>query len=125
MRERLRPLLGQRKSFEGSFVRFGQKSFKEHVSTTVLLSDIKFKGGKDVLCDHIWLNHTKALQQHELKAGIIIVFDARVVLYVKGYRGRRDDEWEHPIEQDCKLSHPTNIRVKDEAVEHAQDGWFF
>ena len=37
--------------------------------------------------------------------------DACVTAYMKGYKGRRDDVFEAPIERDYQLSRPTKIEV--------------
>lgn len=120
-RDALKPLFKLRKTFEGTFVRYGKKSFKNHVSTTVLLSDVKLKGEARVLTDHIWLNYTKGIREHMLKEGDVVVFEARVIGYTKGYRGHRDDV-ESFVEYDYKLSHPTNIRLRANINEDGK--WF-
>lgn len=120
MRDNLQKINEKRTKFTGVFVRYGTKP-RYHVTfcsgtqdPTILLRDIK-KSGK-IITDHLWFNLTKQFNTlGKLHEGDVIEFYARVKQYVKGYKGRRDDdefeEQEHPIELDYKLSHPTKIKV--------------
>ena len=49
--------------------------------------------------------------------GGMVEFDARAPTYMKGYRGRRDDVYDAPIEMDYKLERPTRVAVKVEIAK--------
>jgi hypothetical protein len=126
MRKCLQKLEQQRLRFSGTFDRFGIKpAWKGRPLPTLLLLNIKDSNNKQVT-EHLWFNYTKGFQAlGELKQGDIIHFDARVKMYWKGYKGNRDDmEFDYPIEQDYKLSHPTSLwREKHAVILDARDNW--
>ncbi len=108
MRRKLEEKEGVRDTFTGIFERFGLKSGYKGPLETVLLTNIKDKKGNPI-CDHLWFNKTKGFSSVEgLKEGDVLEFDARSVLYEKGYKGYREDVY-CPIEYDYKLSHPSKI----------------
>jgi hypothetical protein len=110
MRVRLGKMYGERTVFRGTFSRFGLKSaYKGPPLKTVLLINITDSSGR-IVCDHLWFNFTKGFAALDLKEGDVVEFHARVKDYWKGYRGRRDDVWDKPLEKDYKLSFPTKIR---------------
>ena len=109
MREALRQANGVRATFSGVVERYGIKNSYGHPKQTLLLKDIKDGSGR-VVTEHLWFNLTKGFARLGLQAGDAVKFDARVKLYIKGYRGYRDDVFDKPIETDYKLSHPTNLR---------------
>lgn len=116
MRKQLAKLNGVRGAFTGIFVRYGFKNgYKGHSLTTVLLKDIKDKHGIQ-RSDHLWFNLTKELDRLPLEEGDVLSFDARVTEYIKGYKGW---DWEvqieKPLQQDYRLSYPTNIHKIDTA----------
>jgi len=113
MRTKLKNINGLRKEFIGIFARFGSKTnFKGYPETTVLLQDVKCTGDSKINCDHLWFMLTKEFERVKLQEGDVVKFQARVKEYVKGYRGYREDvEYEHPVEQDYKLSYPTQVRL--------------
>lgn len=112
MRHKLAEIDGLRKTFTGTFERFGEKiNFNGFPEPTILLRDIQCKGDERIQCDHLWFNLTKGFKEACLKPGDVVVFRARVKEYWKGYRGYRDDV-DKPIEQDYKLSNPTQIEVR-------------
>ncbi len=116
MRQRLKVIDGERKTFVGTFVRFGKKSRYRpkkvgdtwvDYDETVLLADIRDLDGAPVT-DHLWFNFTKGFASlGDLSEGDVIRFDARVKPYTKGYVNRR--EWIDTRETDYKLSHPTKF----------------
>jgi hypothetical protein len=113
LRAELKEREGRREKFSGVFVRLGhKKGWKGKQLTTILLSEIKDSSGAKTVADHIWLNETKGIKDlGELKEGELLEFEGRVKTYFKGYMGYREDaSFEHPISQDYKISHPTNIR---------------
>jgi hypothetical protein len=110
MRKKMRAMNGDRLTFTGVFVRKGSKpAFRGPDLITILLQDIKTADGK-IVADHLWFNYTKGFEAIEpLQEGDVIRFDARVQLYEKGYKGRRDDVYDRPVKADYKLSRPTRI----------------
>ena len=111
MREELAKLFGQRRRFQGVFVRFGQKSGYKGVLTTILLKDIVDVISQKLVSDHSWFTMGKRFAELDLKEGDIIRFYARVTSYIKGYRGRQDeDDYDcKPVERDFRLSFPTKF----------------
>lgn len=105
MREKLAAIEGERRSFVGTFKRFGRKTgWKGREETTILLTDIKDGAGVDV-ADHIWFRYTKGFASLGLVGGERIAFDARSAPYWKGYGPPEEQE------RDFQLSFPTNIRI--------------
>ena len=120
MRKKLHKQVGERKRFQGEFVRYGTKpDYWGRPEKTVLLRHIiEVESGHEV-ADHLWFNLTKGFAAlGELHAGDVIAFDARVKEYRKGYRGHNIEKWiENPPRTDCKLSYPSKI----ELVRRASD----
>ena len=111
MRKELKKIDGQRDLFIAKYVRDGSKSaFKGAALPTILLKDVIRVSDKKLMCDHIWLNKTKALATLDLSVGLEVEFVARVKKYSKGYQGRKEEVVKE-AKQDFKLSHPTQIRV--------------
>jgi hypothetical protein len=110
MRKELAEYNEERARFRGVFVRYGKKTaYRGPDLITILLKDITGVNSGQVMCDHLWFNHTKGFAAlGPLQEGDVLEFDARVKQYVKGYFGRRDDVFK-PAERDYKLSHPTKI----------------
>ena len=112
MRNQLKQLQEQRMKFVGTFKRYGNKSnWHGFPETTILLVDIKDCNGK-IVTDHIWFKQTKGFVAiNPLVEGDLIEFEARVKDYVKGYHGRKAEEYgEENYELDYKLNFPTKIR---------------
>lgn len=111
MRRELAKKENERARFTGSFVRFGTKNGWHDLEKTILLRNIRYTNG-EVVADHLWFNYTKGFESADLEKPFcendVIEFVARVKLYLKGYRGWREDVWK-PVEHDYKLSHPTKI----------------
>jgi len=113
MRTGLKKINKSRRTFIGVFKRYGnKKNWHGFLEKTILLIDIKDSSGV-ILSDHIWFNMTDGFKKlGDLKEGDIIKFDARVKIYVKGYKGYRDDvQFEKPLERDYKLNNPSKIRL--------------
>lgn len=111
MREDLKKINGLRMQFIGRFVRFGQKNGYKGPLPTLLLQDVKMVGAPDIKTDHLWFNVTKRFAALDLKEGDMVLFDARVTEYLKGYQGYKEDaQYDKPVQVDFKLSHPTNVR---------------
>jgi hypothetical protein len=108
MRKALAQQNGSRSTYIGTFQRYGTKSgWKGRVERTVLLVDLLDAELRPV-SDHLWLNLTKALEALDLQPGDTVQFDARVLPYLKGYQGRRDDV-DCPVRWDYRLSRPTKV----------------
>ena len=109
VREELQRINGERTRFTARFVRYGRKgSFRGGTKPTVLLADITDING-NVVTDHLWFNLTKGFDALKLNGNDQVEFEARVKLYIKGYRGRRDVP-DKPVKDDYKLSHPTKVK---------------
>ena len=110
MRKRLKKYEGQRLRFKGTFERFGTRNGRVGVIPTIVLRNVKLCGSRKVLTDHLWFNLTKEFERAELEEWDIVMFDARVERYTKGYKGR---DWERqleaPLEEDLKLKWPTKV----------------
>ena len=107
MRTELKKINKIRTTFTGTFERFGTKSGYHGPETTVLIKGVKDSNGK-IVADHLWFNYTKGFEDANLSEGDTVQFDARVKMYEKGYKGRREDVDSY-IEDDYKLSFPTKI----------------
>ena len=120
MRKGLEKINGNRTRFIGIFERYGTKTnFKGYPEKTILLKNVKQSSTDHNVTDHIWFSMTKGFEAlGELKQGDKLEFYARVKEYYKGYAGYKEEvQWEKPIEQDYKLSHPTKIRRYDENTQ--------
>ena len=110
MRKELQKIKEVRKTFNGTFERFGFKNGYVGQLQTVLLKDIHDEEN-NYITDHLWFNYTKGFQNlGSLKVGDKIKFVARVKQYEKGYKGYRTDVYK-PLELDYKLSHPTKLEI--------------
>lgn len=103
IRNNLKNKNGERRTFVGTFKRFGMKSGYKGMLKTVLLTDVKLKNDDDILTDHLWFNFTKGFEKLDLNENDIVQFDARVKAYLKGYY----KEYQY---YDYKLSHPTKLK---------------
>jgi hypothetical protein len=119
MRKILQRIDQQRCTFSGTFIRFGIKNGYCGPVETVLLQNIVDENGNAV-ADHLWFNLTKGFDALNMQPGDIVQFDGRVQRYTKGYCGRN---WEkqigHPVQDDYKLSRPTQIRrIRNETAKN-------
>ncbi len=62
------------------------------------------------MCDHLWLNKTRAFAALDLSVGLEVQFAARVKPYSKGYMGKKEG-LKREAKQDFKLSHPTQVKL--------------
>jgi len=110
LREDLAKICNVRRRFEGTFVRFGQRSGYKGVLTTILLKNVRDISSGKTVTDHLWFTMGKGFEKLALKEDDVIRFDARVTEYVKGYKGNCNDDEEHkPLERDFRLSFPTKF----------------
>lgn len=109
MRRHLQALAGQRLRFVGVFARFGIKHGYRGPERTVLLRDVCLNSAPDaVVTDHIWFTCGKTFDRLHLHPGDLVVFNARVTEYEKGYQGRRAEETgEAWSARDYRLERPT------------------
>jgi hypothetical protein len=85
MRALLAQYNGQRRKFKATFARYGQKAFKQHVKATLLLIDVIDVLTKEVATEHLWFTMGKKFCALGLVEGDIVIFEARVDTYLKGY----------------------------------------
>jgi hypothetical protein len=112
VREELKQRDGKRGRFTGTVKRFGKKpAYKGAPLDTLLLVDLRDEAGTEVT-DHLWFVVRKQLKELNLQPGDKIEFTARVTTYIKGYRGRREDDWDRhtAVSVDYRLSHPTQFK---------------
>jgi len=111
MRKELKPLLENRITVKAVFSNRGWKTgyMGDSLETLLFTNVCDFAG--NVLTDHIWLNSTKGFEKLDLQIGNIVIFEARVKSYSKGYKGRDIElRFEKPVTTDYKFSHPTKIK---------------
>ena len=114
MRQELKKFKEQRKTFIGEFKRYGSKSsWHGFPEKTILLINIRDYSNKKIVTEHIWFKITKGFEKlGELKESDKIQFDARVKEYIKGWHGRKAEEYgEEKYEEDYKLNFPTKIKL--------------
>lgn len=114
MREHVRPLVGKRTRYRGTFVRYAVR--RSHKGA-ILLRDIFDLQRGVVVLRHVWLTRTKGMKPlGDLQAGDEVEFDARLWTYP--YGDRSQDERARLASADSTadtLSHPTRFaRVKRE-----------
>ena len=111
MREELKKINGQRELFRARLVKQGVKSSSRgSILPTILLKDVRRVSDGKLMCEHLWLNKTKAFSALNLSVGVELQFAARVKPYTKGYQGRKEG-LRKEIEEDFKLSHPTQVEI--------------
>lgn len=109
MRKKLKELgSADRHTFTAEVVRFGKKNGWVGEVKTILLKDVALDD--EIVCNHIWFTCGKQFEKLALQPEDRISFSARVSKYIKGYKGWREDVYDHPIETDYRLSFPTKIK---------------
>ncbi len=107
MREQLQRVSGQSGEFTAMVGRSG--------TVTFLLEDLRLASDGSPAADHVWCKDGK--WSSRLRLGDRVRFEARVVRYLKGYRG--DDPLRQsasPVVVDYKLEQPRKVIVVDHAV---------
>lgn len=108
MRKKLGKICGERMSFKATVERYGsKKAFKGPDLMTILLKDVIRTDTHEIVCDHLWFTAGKSWEG--LVSGDQISFDARVSMYEKGYKGRREDVFK-PVTRDYRLERPTKVK---------------
>jgi hypothetical protein len=120
VREAFRALDGKRRRFQATFERFGEKTFKNHVSKTLLFLNVTETMTGQVLTDHLWFPMNKTFEKLELKQGETVIFDARVGIYHKKQRFNDGLRGDYSIVEDYKLRNPTNCVVKGRQIAQAK-----
>jgi hypothetical protein len=109
-RTKLASAEGERKSFKGTFSKFGKKvSYKGYSEETVLLINIIDVENNEVVTDHAWFSLTKGFEKINPKEGDVLIFEARIKEYKKGYVNKRAGI--NNQRKDFRLSHPTKISL--------------
>lgn len=101
---------GDRDEYTGTFVRTGLKRGHVKPIPTVLIKDIRDRTTGALMADHLWFKLTKGFQALNLQANDIVSFRGRAQIYMKGYKGNRDDVEGNPIKLDFMLARPTKIQ---------------
>lgn len=111
MRKALQQRDGRRGEFSAAFERFGSKpAYKGPPIVTLLFVDVR-DSADNIVADHLWFKTALCWERASLKPGDLVKFEARVMTYIKGYRGRRDDV-EGGVSLDYCLKYPSNVRVQ-------------
>jgi hypothetical protein len=101
---------GERKVFKGTFSKYGKKvNYKGHSEPTVLLVGITDVTNNEVVTDHAWFSFTKGFEKINPKEGDVLVFEARIKEYRKGYVNKKYGI--NNQRKDFRLSHPTKISI--------------
>jgi hypothetical protein len=113
IRYKLKELVGLKIRVYGIFDRFGTKTYKHHESKTLVLQDVRDRGGK-ILTDHLWFYCGKKFDKLKLKHGDQVRFEATVGTYMKGYGeySHTDYTLKYPS-QIIKMSHPLFQKKKE------------
>src|SRR5437867_3718225 len=110
MRERLAALEGKRAVFRATFKRLGAKpSYRGPAIVTLLFVNVRGTAG-ELVTDHLWFTMCKQWQALDLQSGDEVEFSARGRRYMKGYRGRRDDDDLPSVSEDFKLAWPRDAK---------------
>lgn len=113
MREELAKIENYRGTFIGTVRRFGTKPKQGYASLkTILLVDVTDHAGA-AMCDHVWFIQGIQFERLELRVGERVAFRARVLRYIKGYKGNRDDPELPSLTTDFRLAFPTDVRKLD------------
>ena len=117
MRTIFKYLKGNSYAFEGVVQRFGIKNKKKGKSKdTFMVKNIKLANQRTVICDHIWLYLKKDIDN--IKLGDVIIFDAHIASYEKGYKGIKLESF-RPVETDYHLYKIKNLKVVGHTFSHA------
>lgn len=106
MRNKLKDIgSSSRERYKATVGRMGIKSndFKGFPERTILLKNVVHVDTNEEITDHIWFTVGKTLKELNIKEDDIIIFNARVGKYKKGY---------YHNEIDYKLNRMTKIEVQ-------------
>ena len=117
MRTIFKYLKGNSYAFEGVVQRFGIKNEQNRKSKdTFMVKNIKLANQNTVICDHIWLYLKKDIGT--LKLGDVIIFEAHITAYEKGYKGVKLESF-RPVMADYHLYKIKNLKVVGHTFQHA------
>lgn len=109
MRKSLKQLCGKRMRFRGVIDRYGwKKDINGNYKETILLKNICLIESDDIVTDHVWFTCGKTISS-DLPIGSVIEFDARVAIYMKGYKNSFLGI--NNRKKDYKLSNPTKLKL--------------
>lgn len=106
MRAELAQYNGQRRKFKAIFSRHGQKFFKQHFKTTLLMTNVTDILTGKIVTEHLWFTMGKKFSALGLVEGDAVTFEARVDTYLKGYVHDEFDE----KELDYHLVYPSKLQ---------------
>ena len=110
MRKKLKEMDGERLRFSAVVERFGERSgYAVETLPTILLKAVAIADTGEQVTNHLWFTRGKSWEPFSV--GDTVEFDARVVAYEKGYKGRRHDVYDAPIKIDYKLERPTKVKL--------------
>lgn len=110
MRKNLKNQEGVRTKFRGTVDRFGTKANWHGLpEPTLLLKNILFAETSREATDHLWFTVGKTIERLQLQPGDTVEFEARVVLYEKGYVNERHGIDDRQV--DYKLNRPTKFKI--------------
>ena len=115
MRERLQEVSGQVLQFTARIGRPGTVTTDWRSDVMFLLEDLRFASDDSLAAEHLWCKDGR--WSARLYSGDIIRFEARVVRYLKGYRG--DDPLRQsasPVAVDYKLDQFRKVVVFESAM---------
>jgi hypothetical protein len=117
MRKKLKDLLEKRTRFSAKFERFGTKNGYMAIEKTILLKEVKCIETDEIVTDHLWFTCYKGWDSLGLEKDDCVEFDARVVEYIKGYKGYNiERQIDSPLSIDYKLERPTKLKkIKKES----------
>ena len=95
MRRNLQTYDGRRLRFNGKVATFSKKSGYNGSPQTILIKNIKLHKNQEDVADHVWLETGK--WSRSLRPGDQIIFDAKVRLYQKNYRGKRNSTYDYKL----------------------------
>ncbi len=117
MRTIFKYLKGNHYAFEGVVQRFGTKAKTDGIAKdTFMVKNIRLANKQTVICDHIWLYLKKDL--NTVKLGDIIVFEAHITKYEKGYKGVKLESF-RPVEEDYHLYKIKNLKIVGHTFSHS------
>ncbi len=119
MRESLKKLNGERKTFIGTFEQYSSRKYSVAYRKTALIKNIKDINGK-FISDHAWVACNENFNDiGNLTKGDVIQFNAKIKEYIKGYWDLREEiNIIKPYEKDYKFDELKKVRIIKAAKCH-------